>query len=1662
MGRLENLRKHQKYQWLRRLGRVFLTLIVLLVVLMLFVRSPWGQDIIVSKVVDYVSGKTKTKVELDRLFITFSGNVQLEGLYLEDKKGDTLLYSKKLEANLPLRPLLFGNAFDIKSADWEGLNAHIKRPEGSEKFNFDFLLEAFTTTETTATKTSQPLKIDIGILNFSDFKIDYVDGYLGIDSHLKLGKLLLYADNIDLQAMRFELDDLELFDTQIDYRQTKPFPVSEDIAQTQLPYLAAKNLKIENVRAKYNSLPDKLVADVILGDFILELQKADLAQNDFEIGTLALSGSTISLEMQTDVTTSNKPVKKSKLQWPEYLIKTAKISLNNNAIDYTSKSKDSVGRHTRNLSFSDIRLEANQLDYGNKKANLAVMDFSFREKSGFRLKNFSFDAELGNNSASLSKLTISIGNSSVNGNLDLKYPSVDQLIDAPEKTNVVLDIPNWQLSLKDFFLFLPYLEKNEYLKKASEKEFTGNISATGNLKEIQLNAMEIDWGDGTSLTAIGNLQAMTKTDSLLFDLKDVKAISDREDLLRFVSDSTLGISIPKSVVVEATAKGRLNDINLDATLKIPEGTANLAGKYANKGQIVFDGNLKVDSLQLGQLMANDKFGKMAFTMKASGSGNDLNSLNAKLKADFTELTYNDYDFSKLKLNGDIQNGKGDIDLNFKDRNLDMDANAKVDLDSIASKIDFVLNVEGADLYALGVTKNPIKAALKFDADFKGNLEDFTLSGIISDGIAVSNKEQYRMADVRLSAKIGKTTTDVKVNSKFLNGYLLSNTSPNGLANALQKQFKDYFSDSALIKTPTDSVTLKVNLTLNATPILTEVIFDGVEQLDTMSARADFDEAIHKLNAQIDLPTLSYKGTKIDSLKASINGTASDMDFNLRLASVASGPVIVQRTELKGKLRQQQLALDFLSFDKQERLMHISSEMTFAKDTVTTKILSRDLILNKQQWNIPPDNAIYIADKFLGFKNFRLTQNGQELMVSNTLPSVTAEHIGVAFKDFRLQSFLSFLNPDEELVTGAVNGNLVMEYPFGDAGLVADVRIDQLNIRQKPMGNLTVKASSRQSKRYDFNLAVKDGGLDIDLTGDYIADVAGANLNLDLDLNSLQLQFIQGIIKDVIKDSNGFLSGKFKVTGTPTSPQYEGQLNFNGADFNVVALNTEFRISEETIKVNNSGIYLDKFVISDAKKNSFIIDGSILTESLTNPAFELRLVAEKFQVLNSKKGGNDLFYGQGELDADVSIKGNLDHPRINGKLSVGEGTDFTYVIPESQLNVQERDGTVIFVNRENPDDILTRSDKEDVPSIFKGLDVSTVLEVNKGSVFNIVIDERTGDNLQVAGSGDLNLNITPNGSINLAGRYELTSGHYETNLYNLVKRKFEINPGSTITWSGDPTDAVLDVTATYEVETSASPLMASVTSGGDVSVSGKYRQSLPFLVYLNVDGRLLNPKLSFGLDMPEKEQGALGGSVYDRVQQLNTQETELNKQVFSLLVMNRFFPDSGSDGSSGGATAIARNNVDKVLSDQMNVVSNKVFGKTGLEVDFGLDSYTDYQGNSPTDRTQLNVNARKKLFNDRLIISAGSAVDVQGSSQQGQTPVIGNLDIEYLLTEDGRYRLDGFQRSEYENAIDGQLTITGLALILNWEFNRLSEIFSPFKTRTNKGETKKKKPSDSKN
>lgn len=1654
--------KKKKYRAVKIIGKIIFGILILLFLLILFIRSPWGQGIIVDKVTSYVSNKTNTKVEIERLFLTFDGNLKVDGLYLEDTKGDTLIYSKSLEANVPLWSMIRGEGIGVDALYWEGLRANILRKDSIQGYNFQFLIDAFVTEDaTTVAKdtTVAPLNIVLGKLNFKDFDIVFDDEVAGIDSRFKIGSLNARMKTTDLEHMKFEASELKLSDARIKFIQ-KPVPIIPEEDPAPLPSLAVENLTLTNVYADYQSYADRIAAEVDIKELFAKIPKVDLANSDFEVDKFSLKNSSIVLRTETETNVVTQKVVEvtqdikediQAFEWPELRLAIGSIDLENNNFSYFVASAEAKkGSFNPNaIVLNNLNFQANSINIKDKTAEVHIEKSSFKEISGFDLKELSLNFVADDNTLKVTDLRTALNNNSLKADLRLDYPKLSALFESPEKSKVNANIPAFKVSLKDVFLIQPELNKNEYLNTLSKHLLTGNVKVNGYLSDINLAKMNINWAN-THISANGKIQNATDPDHIQFNIPNFSAITKRSDIIQFVDEKELGVHLPIDVKLAGNLKGNPNDIEAKATLTSSQGIASVEGYFKNGKTLEFDADLSIEDYKLNELLQNEQLGTLSLSLKGTGKGKTINDLDATVDATISEFKYNNYDIKDLSLHGDIIDGNGKVTSKYKDHNLNMDLYAVVVLDSIAPEANVELNIIGADLQALGLMDRNVKTGMKIYADFKGNSTDYDVAAIVDEGVVVYDNKTYLIGDLNALAHVTKDTTSVSIKNKIVDLVLQSNADPQTFTKALQRHVYSYFyRDEKLPDSINNPVNLKLRGNIIEAPLLKEVFLVNVKKLDTVKVAIDFNEFERKLKANITAPHINYSDFLLDSLKFSMDTDKEKFIFDLGFNRIKAGPLNIKKTILKGNQENNELTLDFIAYDDEDILTQISSIITGDSDELRFHVLPENLVLNKIPWNTPEENEMLIRDKKLEFNDFNFSKENQSFEITDKLASISKEHIAVDFKNFKLSEFLNYLNPDEQLATGNLNGQFILEEPFDDTGIIADLDITQLSFMDVDMGTLSLDAKSLGGDSYDFLVDMNGGDIDLDLKGDYIADKAGANLNLTLDINQFNMKALNGFSQGQITETDGSFSGNFKLSGTTTAPKYSGQLNFKDADFKVAMFNTAFTLVNENLKIDNKGLSMDNFTIRDENENTFVMSGTIGTETFINPTFDLKVKADNFQVLNATKEDNDFLYGKVSFDADAKITGDLQIPKIVMNATVGSDTDVTYVMPSSTVNIEERDGVVIFVNRENPDAILTRT--EEKTARITGLDISAYLQIGKNAAVTIVIDEETGDNFKVSGEGDLNFNMNPNGNMTLAGVYEVQDGHYELNLYNLVNRKFELVEGSRITWSGDPFDAKMDIKAKYLVETSASSLMAPVLSGDDPAVKGKFRQVLPFEVYLDIDGQLLEPKISFSLDMPKDEQGAIGGQVYGRVQQLNQQEDELNRQVFSLLVLNRFYPDPGSDGSGGGVASIARDNLNDAVADQLNNFSDKVFGKAGFDLNFGLDSYTDYQGSSPQERTQLDIAAQQKLFNDRVIVTVGSSVDIQGSAAPGEeTPIIGNVSIEYLLTENGRYRLKGFRRNEFESVIDGQTIASGIALIFTQEFNKFNELWDAmFKSQTKK-------------
>src|SRR5690606_30721093 len=333
-----------------------------------------------------------------------------------------------------------------------------------------------------------------------------------------------------------------------------------------------------------------------------------------------------------------------------------------------------------------------------------------------------------------------------------------------------------------------------------------------------------------------------------------------------------------------------------------------------------------------------------------------------------------------------------------------------------------------------------------------------------------------------------------------------------------------------------------------------------------------------------------------------------------------------------------------------------------------------------------------------------------------------------------------------------------------------------------------------------------------------------------------------------------------------------------------------------------------------------------------------------------------------------------------------------------------------------------------------------VDIEKDAKFTVLIDPETGDKLSVNGTAFLNANLGPDGSMALAGTYELDGGYYDLNI-EVIKKQFKIQKGSIIQLAGDPLDAEANITAVYEAQ--AAPLDLLQNQLTDNEVANMYRQRMPFQVLLKMSGPVMKPNISFDIQVAEGGMKIVGEEVQRAVDmelnEMRNNPSEMNKQVVAVLALGRFISEDPFNSSSGyGVEYAVRQSASRFLSEQLNRMAGKLVA--GIELDLGLNTVEDYSTGSKINRTDLNVTASKRLFNDRVKVTVGNDFQLEGQvANQNPSYLPGNISTDYMITSDGKYVVRGYRKTELQNIVRGYIIETGMSFRLGLEYNRFRQL-----------------------
>ena len=1592
----------------------------------------------------------------------------LKDVYIEDLQQDTLWYSERLGVDMRILSLIKGE-LNISKVDLDNATVKLHIREDSTT-NYDFILDAFATDPAQPADTTASMAINLGVVNLDNVYLVFKDDAGGNYVRGRIGELTTTMEKLDLDAQQYLVDEVELRNTSISYEQTKIPPPSGEEEPLELDF-GLNRVALENIKFKFlNRVAEQRLelalgkSEIVSDDINLKKARIDLKRFDLHntdviyVQEKYKPSDSLAINPERTAEKLDKSVEKAAAQPMDWVLALGDLNVTdlNVRFDNFNMPRQPRGMDYNHLHFKDILIEAQDIEYSLNRTVADINQLQLQEKSGFTVQNLQANLVFDSTQASLTKLDIKTPNSHLQNHLAMQYPSLEAMAERPESIILDVDLRNSYIGMEDVLYFAPDLRQDPSFKSIAGSTIKVEAQAEGPLNNLQVNNLQLVGLKGTNIDVSGRIRNTLDPDNLYLDANIRRFSTTRTDVQALLPAGTLppNIRIPNNMSLTGNYEGTLTAFDAKADIRTSFGNADVMVDMGPNE--TFTATVRSGGFALDQLFTDSLgVGTVALTARASGRGLTPETMQANVKATIQRLDYNNYTYNDIDVNANINRNLYSVNAKAQDQNLDFNLIGDFNLRNAQNPVyDFNLNLRKANLQALNLYPEPLAVQGQLKGRFTG-ADAATISGnLTGDQLVVRhNNKAYPIDSLYLTLDQSGDKAKVLVRSDVADAQMQFGNSLATLPSALQKHFSNYFDLQPDPPYPAN-LNLKdfdVSLDLKKTGVITSFV-PGLEQLQTSGPiTATYDGSTQQLTMKGNISKVAYTDYTLQNIDLSVLGNREQLAYEIDLKKLISPSLKVNNVTLEGAARDDnlQVKLTVAGSDTTETNFMLGGIFNSLDKGYRFTFKPDEVIINGDVWEVSEDNSLQFDTDFIYANNIALQRNNSTLRLNSTGPVGPGAPLQVTIQNFDLGYLMSSFQPkDSLLLDGTLNGEATVQNILsGTLSFTSDLDITDFTYQGVPVGNLALEANSAAGNRINIDAALTGNNNQVSIAGFMETQADATILNLNADVTNLNIATLQGFTEGIVDDLDGSASGNLRIAGTLENPEVLGQLNFNQAQFNLTALGSVFTLQNERLIFAEEGIRFPNFTVTDSLGNDMVVDGSILTDDYTDFQFDLKVNTDRFLALNSTVQDNELFYGTVYLDASANIGGNLNVPVIEVDARVLEGSDFTIVIPADEVAAAERDGIVEFVDL-NPSltAILNKKEKDTTTVTgFVGADISAQLRVPDSVPVTIILDPITGDQLTVRGTADpLFIGMRPSGEINMSGRYTVTDGRYSMDFYDLASRELDIAEGSYINWTGDPLQAFMDITAIYTVETAPRELVASQMAGYDAPV---LRNQVPFQVYVFVEGDMLTPDISFDIRLPEERQGSVPPQVTTSLGNLRQDESELNKQVFALLVLNRFLAPDPFTSSGGGLESTARNSLGQVMTSQLNQLTNRYAGGLGLE--FGVESYQDYSSGAAEGRTDLNVALRQQFLNDRLTVRVGTDIGLEGGNQSNQTMsgFGGDISIEYSLTEDGRLRVRGFQRNQYEGIIEGgDVRATGVALIFVKEYQNFSDLFRSLERR----------------
>ncbi len=1283
------------------------------------------------------------------------------------------------------------------------------------------------------------------------------------------------------------------------------------------------------------------------------------------------------------------------------------------------------------LGISDAQISIKPFLIDGKRVQVNVARAEFKDQYGHNIRKFNVDYVYYPDSMQIKNLLLETDQSKIAGDIRLRY-SRENLKHFFDEVALEGNLKG-RVSGRDINVF-----GSDTLFSPGEKiDFRSAVA--GYFNELEWNDLHLETTTGIQWDGEAVLYNLTETDSIGIHAFFDNFSADRAALAGLMP-GTAKKYLPESV--EKLGKFSLRgDLRYAPSLLTEKLTLTSAGGetrsdlrfyWPENSPSVYAGNIAFVNFNLGKLLGVNDLGNVTGKVAVSGKGFDYATMRGKMKAGFSRIEWKKYPYAHVKADVSVKNKLLSGNVRIDDKRAKMLLDGKIALGKHSDNYDLSLRIPSWDLYKThwisGDTLNTLAGAAHIRLQGK-NPDDWT-GKIRFDSIFIHNsKDKYRFRNFNVTSEIIEGEHLLQFQSEHaVNGYMRGKFTMEHLPQLFRKIGSAVF---ASLGKNLENKAQNIRFNLDFDNNFLELIDPSISYTDHLKLKGKVNEKTGYVHLDLKSNKLFYKGLKIFKPLLSIDNSNPIYNLYVKSDSVRAAGYVLHDIRAINLMMRDTVYMKLKATGNETKTDTFDLAAYYVLDSVRNfrlGLMPSLMKVNGTDWTVNPEQYPNRIDYDLKKDSLHLDRivisHGNEYLKINGYQTPEDKNISLIINELELSHIL----PGLETLSfeGLVNGQILMQGNKSNSFYKAALNIRDFVFNNTPLGVLNLQANTLKNRVMFLQLStLKDGKKSMDAIG--YTDLQQEDLDINVNLSDFPLKPLNKMLTGVLDHIRGSGSGHFTITGKWSNPQYNGTIRLYRAGLRVAELNTDYVFKDNSAL----SVVKDRFVFNNvhftdtAYHTAGTLNGNISFYNFSNWYVDLHLNADNLLVLNTKQEPEVLYYGKAFVSGQGRIYGYMNKINIDAKVKSRSGTSI--YIPLTDVETVGEDDFIKFYTAETYRHKRKNGTRRP-QKVYEGLNMNLDIDMTPDAQVEIVLDQQFGSKLQARGNGTILMEINTEGKFNMWGSYRVEEGSYFFRYAGVIDKKFDVEPGSSLTWNGDPFRADLDIKAVYHIPAAdISPLLQD-----EYTVSKK----IPVDVIILIKGDLMKPRIDFKVDVPKTNS-----IIASELEYALSEPDKRMLQVVSLLYSGTFISEDVLKFNN--KAAVEGNLSERVLGVFNSLLENDIFN---VKL-----NYVPGQQNPETNvttATQVGLTLQTKI-NKRIYINGKLAMPV---GRYTRSSVTGDIEANIWLTPDGNLQLRLFnKRTEIEYVDQKESYTQGLGLFYQVNFDTFKEFAEKlgFKIETKK-------------